>query len=276
MEKAKQADANILKEQTPLQPELPSGPVIARPCEYRGVRDPEVKPAEALKKNYNKWKKMDTDAMELDLDNEDTTTEGKAMRMSAAQGSAMVSCEGYTKDREEYDLDRDIEKEVGDLKKVLAQRLKDAANLKLEGNKYMGTGDVKKAKVSYQKGLTAMELCKQSSVLMSESMASKNSRLIGDLLRNLAATQMQLGEYAVARDTCDLALQEVEARSAATGRKEEDDKARYRKALANLHLGCKDAASEDIERLAQTLGENDANVKRLRAELQASTAVKGS
>ena len=35
------------------------------------------------------------------------------MRLSAGQGSAMLNCEGYTKDREEYDLDQDIERNMG-------------------------------------------------------------------------------------------------------------------------------------------------------------------
>ena len=39
--------------------------------------------------------------------------EGKSMRLSAGQGSAMLNCEGYTKDREEYDLDQDIERNMG-------------------------------------------------------------------------------------------------------------------------------------------------------------------
>ena len=39
--------------------------------------------------------------------------EGKTMRLSAGQGSAMLNCEGYTKDREEYDLDQDIERNMG-------------------------------------------------------------------------------------------------------------------------------------------------------------------
>ena len=41
------------------------------------------------------------------------TQEGKTMRLSAGQGSAMLNCEGYTKDREEYDLDQDIERNMG-------------------------------------------------------------------------------------------------------------------------------------------------------------------
>lgn len=36
-----------------------------------------------------------------------TTQEGTAVRCIASQESAMLNCENYTKDREEYDLDQE-------------------------------------------------------------------------------------------------------------------------------------------------------------------------
>ena len=142
------------------------GPIQERPC-ILGAQSGQVE------NSYSKWKNFDADAALLELDNEDTTEEGKAMRLSAGQGSAMLNCEGYTKDREEYDLDQDIERNMGDLKKILAQNFKDASALKLEGNDLLRSGQVELAKKKYREGLEALQLSQQASVLLSPSLSAK-------------------------------------------------------------------------------------------------------
>merc|ERR1712046_550279 len=111
-----------------------------------------------------------------------------------------------TKDREEYELDQDIEKQMGGLKKVIAQRLKDASAAKAEGNSLLRDGRAREACTAYRHGLETMEICQQASVIMADTMADKNLRLIGDLHRNLAAAQLEVGDYEGARSSCDAAL----------------------------------------------------------------------
>lgn len=235
-----------------------------RPCEYRPSSDPAAAPAEALSREYKKWNGFDADEALLELDNEGTTQEGTAMRCSAGKGSAMINAEGYTKEREEYDLDQDIEKQMGSLKQIIAQRLKDAANYKAEGNRLLRDGRLQDAGATYACGLEALELCQQASVLMSESMLSKQGQLAADLHRNLAAVQLKLANFEGARASCDRAL---ECSSAGAGRGGADDeKARYRRAVALLRLGRVEDAQADIEQLAVGRGEADAIVRRLRAE----------
>ena len=159
-----------------------------------------------LEKTYSKWKSFDADAALLELDNEDTTEEGKAMRLSAGQGSAMLNCEGYTKDREEYDLDQDIERNMGDLKKILAQNFKDASALKVEGNDLLRSGQVEEAKKKYREGLQALQLSQQASVLLSPSLSAKQSQLVADLFKNLAAAQMATADFSGALASADEAL----------------------------------------------------------------------
>merc|ERR1712039_596030 len=137
----------------------------------------EVAAAKALTRDYGKWKNIDTDQMILDLDNEGTTTEGTAMRCAAGKGAAMLQTENYTKDREEYELDQDIAKNMGGLKNGIAQRLKDAAGFKSEGNNLLRQGRVQDARVCYQKGIATMDLCQQATVIMADSMAHKSMSL---------------------------------------------------------------------------------------------------
>ena len=156
-----------------------------------------------LDDNYSKWKKFDADAALLELDNEDTTEEGKAMRLSSGQGSAMLNCEGYTKDREEYDLDQDIERNMGGLKKIIAQNFKDASGLKGEGNELLKSGKAHEAIGKYREGLENLQLAQQASVLMSSSLAAKQSCLVADLWKNLAAAQLAISDFQGALASAD-------------------------------------------------------------------------
>jgi len=239
-----------------------TGPVIHRPCVYRPPNAPEVAPAKALDREYNKWKEFDADAALLGFENEGTTQEGTAMRCSAGGGSACINTEGYTKDREEYELDQDIETHMGGLKKIIAQRLQDAAGLKAEGNSYMREKRLKDAVIAYKGGLAKMEICQQASVIMADSMSSKQTRLVGDLHRNLAAAQLELGDFEGARENCDRALE----CTSANGEGPDEEKARYRRATALLQLGRVTEAQPDIKRLAACRGADDPVVKRLMAQ----------
>merc|ERR1712139_357136 len=250
-------------------PSLPVGTEIPRPCLYRPEADPEVTAAKAIRRDYNKWKSFDADAAILEMDNEGKTQEGDAMRCEARKGSAVVSAEGYTKDREEYELDQDIETQMGSLKKVIGQRLRDAATSKAEGNSLLRDGRAQEASCAYRRGLETMELCQQASVIMADTMADKNLRLIGDLHRNLAAAQLEVGDYEGARSSCDAALKLSSDRQSDHGNPSgdgEDEKALYRRAMALLRLGRKQAAQNDIESLVKSRGEADPAVKKLRAE----------
>jgi len=239
-----------------------TAPVIPRPCMYRSPDAPEVAPAKALDREYSKWKEFDADAALLEFDNEGTTQEGNAMRCSAGGGSACINTEGYTKDREEYELDQDIEKQMGGLKRIIAQRLQDAAGLKAEGNSYMREKRLKDAVMAYKGGLAKMEICQQASVIMADSMCSKQTRLVGDLHRNLAAAQLELGDFEGARESCDRALECTPA----SGEGLDEEKARYRRATALLQLGRAKEAQPDIKRLAACRGADDPVVKRLMAQ----------
>lgn len=242
------------------EPELPAGPIIHRPCEYRPPSDPSAAAAQALARDYGKWKNFDADSVILDMDNEGTTEDGTALRCNTSKHSAVLNCENYTKDREEYDLDQEIEEQIGGLKKTLAQRVKDAAGCKLEGNSLMREGRFQDACEAYQKGLEVMELCTQASVLMADSMEQKQRRLLADLHRNLAAAHLELHQFDAARASCDAAL--AEAKKLGDG---EDEKARYRRAMALFGLGRTSDAQLDTDRLAVLLGEQDPAVRRLRA-----------
>jgi len=164
-----------VKPQCRVEPSLLAGPVTQRPCEYRPGSDPEIAASKAITRDYNKWKQFDANQALLELDNEGTTSEGTAMRCTSTTGSAMISTENYTKDREEYELDQDIEKNVGGLKKVIAQRLKDASGLKVEGNALLQQGRVQDARATYERGIAVMDLCQQATVLMADSMAHKST-----------------------------------------------------------------------------------------------------
>jgi len=244
------------------QPPEETGPVVPRPCVYRPPDAPEAAPSKALNKEYKKWKEFDADEALLEFENEGTTKEGTAMRCSAGGGSACINTEGYTKDREEYELDEDIAKQMGGLKKIIAQRLQDAGGLKAEGNSYMRQKRLKDAVIAYKSGLTKMEICQQASVIMADSMSSKQTRLVGDLHRNLAAAQLELGDFEGARESCDRALE----CTSKNGEEPDEEKARYRRATALLQLGRATEAQPDIKRLAACRGADDPVVKRLVAQ----------
>jgi tetratricopeptide (TPR) repeat protein len=250
-------------------PTLPQGPEIQRPCTYRHASDPEAIAAGAIRRDYDKWKNFDADAAMLEMDNEGKTEEGDAMRMEARKSSAVLACEGYQKNREEYDLDQDIETQIGSLKKVIGQRLKDAAASKAEGNSLLRSGRAKEACRAYATGLETMEMCGQASVIMADTMADKSLRLIGDLHRNLAAAQLEVGDYEGTVSSCDEALKQTSSRRSDHGNHsaaDEDEKALYRRAMALLNLGRHQDARKDIDALAAQRGDADPAVANLRAE----------
>lgn len=236
---------------------ITSDPITARPCEYRPDESAATK---SMKKSYDKWKKMDADAMLLDLDNEGKTEEGNAMRMTAGKGNAVLQCEDYIKDREEYDLDEEIQQKMGGLKRTVQERLKVAAQSKEEGNQLMRQGHVKESCKAYQRGAAALEICHQSTAIMSDGLADKTKRLLGDLHRNLAAAHLQLEEWQGAYESADLALSLVEEGK-------DDDKARYRRALAAVRLGRKKEAEKDLHLLRSLRGPEDAFVTKIDALL---------
>merc|ERR1711939_414299 len=130
-------------------------------------------------------------------------------------------------------------------------------------------GRAQEACNAYRSGLETMELCQQASVIMADSMADKNLRLISDLHRNLAAAQLEVGDYDGARMSCDAALKLSSDRQSEHGNTaagDEDEKALYRRALALLRLGRQQDARKDIKALAASRGEADPAVRRLRAE----------
>jgi len=95
---------------------------------------------------------------------------------------------------------------------------------------------------------------------MSDSLGVKCKKLISDLHRNMAAAQLDAGDFNGAVANCNAALKIQDRPSA------DDDKAYYRRALALMRLGRLDEAQVDIDKLSATLGEKDAAVKLLRAE----------
>jgi len=82
------------------------------------------------------------------------------------------------------------------------------------------------------------------------------------LHRNLAAAQLKLADFEGARESCDKALQFADK----NGEGPDDEKTRYRRALALLRLGRSEEAQLDIKRLLAARGSEDAAVKRLLAE----------
>eukprot|EP00933_Yihiella_yeosuensis_P070723 TRINITY_DN7887_c1_g1_i2.p1 TRINITY_DN7887_c1_g1~~TRINITY_DN7887_c1_g1_i2.p1 ORF type:complete len:858 (-),score=221.63 TRINITY_DN7887_c1_g1_i2:144-2684(-) len=263
--KASKAQTQIPRRSAPAAPSItPAEHVQERPCEYRACDDPEAASAKAISRNYDRWKTFDADAALLELENEGTSTEGTAMRMNSSKGSAMLNCEGYTKDREEYELDQDIEKHMASLKKALAQSVRDASNLKAEGNDLLRTGRADDAALVYKKGLEIMELGERSSILMADSMAGKQNRLIGDLYRNLAAAQLASSDFQGALSSCDEAIKR--------GGDENDDKARYRRATALFNLGRLEEASAEVDSLANS---EDPSIRKLKAGI-ASAKTGGS
>lgn len=244
---------------------LKQGPVTHRPCEYRTPNHPEAAAAKAVARDYSKWKQFDVDGALLELDNEGKTEEGNMMRVGSTAASATLSAEGYKKDREEFELDEEIEEKMGGLKKIFGQRLKDAAGCKAEGNRLLREGRSKEACKVYSQGLGYMELCEQATVIMSESMALKNTTLVADLHRNLAAAQLAAGDFEGARNSCDVLLLRPEDNK---NTDPVDTKALFRRATALLRLGNVTEARRDIERLTAMGGAEDAALKRLREELR--------
>eukprot|EP00928_Gymnodinium_smaydae_P013615 TRINITY_DN14956_c0_g1_i2.p2 TRINITY_DN14956_c0_g1~~TRINITY_DN14956_c0_g1_i2.p2 ORF type:complete len:209 (-),score=36.41 TRINITY_DN14956_c0_g1_i2:280-906(-) len=188
------------------------------------------------------------------------------MRCETSKTSAMISHVDYTKDSEEYSLDQDIEKHVGGLKQMLAQKHKDAVSYKLEGNTLLREGRYKEACERYELGIDTMSLCQQASVIMSDSLASKGNRVVIDLQRNLAAAQLSLEDFKSCVATCDAVLD----KETPDVKKGEDEKALYRRATALLRLGELKRARADIGVLAKLRGADDAVVARLRADADAS------
>lgn len=241
------------------EPQLSSlGPTTYRPCEYRPLSDPEATSAKALDRDYNRWKHVDVDQICLGMDNEGKTKEGDALRLNSNPGSAMLMTENYEKDREEYDLDQELEQNMGSMKKDIAQRLKDGAGFKLQGNDLLRDGKIEAACTAYGKGVEVMDFCKQAEVLMSQGMATKVKSLDADLHRNLAQALLQTGEVKRAKECCDVVLKH----------NKDDQKALYRRASALVKLGERSAAENDVKALSKLLGSQDVSVKRLQSELQ--------
>merc|ERR1712061_569882 len=96
---------------------------------------------------------------------------------------------------------------------------------------------------------------------MADSLSDKNKTLVADLRRNLAAAQLEAGDFEGALTNCDALLK------ASAGK--EDDKARYRRTVALQRLGRIEEAQRELGRFAAVRGEHDTAVRRLRAELGA-------
>jgi len=100
-------------------------------------------------------------------------------------------------------------------------------------------------------------------------MADKNLRLVGDLHRNLAAAQLEVGDYEGVVTSCDAALKLSSTNKSEHGNNSaggEDEKALYRRAMALLRLGRQQDARNDTKALAAARGESDSAVRKLRAE----------
>mmetsp|Transcript_62170 Transcript_62170/g.115371 ORF Transcript_62170/g.115371 Transcript_62170/m.115371 type:complete len:359 (-) Transcript_62170:68-1144(-) len=249
-----------------------AGVVQQRPCIYSVGRELQTSPAKSLQKDYSKWENFDANAALLELDNEGKTAEGSGVRCTARAESAVLAAEGYKKDKEEFELDEEIDQHMGSLKKSIAQRLKDASELKQAGNDKLRGGNATAAIGLYKDGIESLHLCHNASVLMSEAVSQKLATITADLLRNLAAAQLQTGDLEGCIESCTAVLRGA-CIDGKDGVEVDDDKALYRRAKALIGLRKFARAERDVDKLEMLRGHTDAVVRNLRAEVQSAKKV---
>mmetsp|Transcript_16890 Transcript_16890/g.37902 ORF Transcript_16890/g.37902 Transcript_16890/m.37902 type:complete len:198 (+) Transcript_16890:1-594(+) len=197
------------------------------------------------------------------------------MRCTSRADSALLAAEGYTKDKEEFELDEEIDQHMASVKKSIAQRLKDAAELKQAGNNKLRAGGAEDAMSLYKDGIESLQLCHTASVLMSDAVSQKLAVLTADLLRNMAAAQLQTGDLQGCVESCTAVLRGASI-DGKGGVDVDDDKALYRRAKALIGLRRFAQAECDVDKLEVLRGKADAVARTLRAEFDSAKSTSGA
>eukprot|EP00659_Diplonema_papillatum_P010086 gene10086-15506_t len=159
--------------------------------------------------------------------------------VTQSEGRIDIGCVDYKIDREEHDLDRDLDASTQKLKSRTSHYFRAAHACKEEGNALLRRGDPSGAAAKYAEGTAVVEQCLTVSVLMAPSMAEKVASLAVALHSNRAQACLQLERWGEALSEAASAL-ELDAGH---------EKSRYRRAVACCELADYKASIADINLL---------------------------
>eukprot|EP01064_Diplonema_japonicum_P018113 TRINITY_DN26804_c0_g1_i1.p1 TRINITY_DN26804_c0_g1~~TRINITY_DN26804_c0_g1_i1.p1 ORF type:complete len:310 (+),score=78.60 TRINITY_DN26804_c0_g1_i1:47-931(+) len=213
-----------------------------------------TKPATTTR-TFKEWDSFDADKELLNLENEDMHDPEEAPSMvSGTKEVINVDCVNYKKDREEYDLDRELEDRGKDLKQRTAYRFNTSHTLKEDGNKALKKGNLKEAIKIYLSAQTCVASCISAIPVMSPSMGQKVKDLATTIASNLSQAFVSSNQYSEALAAAEEALSLTPSH----------EKSLYRKAVCCRQLGrYKDA----LEALTALPRGNSAGAK-LRVEIE--------
>eukprot|EP01062_Namystynia_karyoxenos_P080716 TRINITY_DN8731_c0_g1_i1.p2 TRINITY_DN8731_c0_g1~~TRINITY_DN8731_c0_g1_i1.p2 ORF type:complete len:339 (+),score=118.49 TRINITY_DN8731_c0_g1_i1:81-1097(+) len=189
--------------------------------------------------NYRKWDNFDADAAELEVDNSDRKDPEEAATMvRATAGGVGIQCVDYKKDREEFDLDKELQHRTQDLQSSLTHRLKLAGDCNDRGNAAMDAGKKEPAEgpqkfrdalAHYTEGLEVLQFCVTAKVLMAPGLVEKLNQLLVPLTNNAAQAALFTKDWQAAE------------RHASAG------KARYELWKEGGELSCLEEARADLQ-----------------------------
>jgi len=148
-------------------PPIPAGPVQPRP----DVVQPAASHFEAA---YKKWDKLDTTAMELELDNEDRKPAEEADMMLRSDGGAVsMTAVNYKQDREEYEMDEELQARAKDMQAVVRAKMTRAWQNKESGDALSKKGQQSEALRNYLLGAQELEYCITARCIMAPGLSDK-------------------------------------------------------------------------------------------------------
>mmetsp|Transcript_41502 Transcript_41502/g.90368 ORF Transcript_41502/g.90368 Transcript_41502/m.90368 type:complete len:681 (-) Transcript_41502:131-2173(-) len=144
-----------------------AGPVQPRP----DVVQPVTSHFEAA---YKKWDKLDTTAMELELDNEDRKPAEDADMMLRSDGGAVsMTAVNYKQDREEYEMDEELQARTKDMQAVVRAKMTRAWQNKESGDALSKKGEQGEALRNFLLGAQELEYCITARCIMAPGLSDK-------------------------------------------------------------------------------------------------------
>ena len=205
-----------------------------------------------LGNKYREWDRFDDVSALMGIENEGKSKDEPGFTMRASKGIAAMQCTDYVKDREEVELDQDLDERRTSLQQTINGRLVQAAELKQQGNALLKRGEAEGALVKYLEGESVLEVAENAKVILSARLSTTLDELLRDLRSNAAQAALNLEDWETA----------ISVASAVLDAHKTHPKALYRRAMALIRRNEREAdarqARADLKLLLHTQPQNSA------------------
>ena len=144
------------------------------------------------------WDRFDDVSALMGIENEGKSKDEPGFTMRASKGIAAMQCTDYVKDREEVELDQDLDERRTSLQQTINGRLVQAAELKQQGNALLKRGEAEGALVKYLEGESVLEVAENAKVILSARLSTTLDELLRDLRSNAAQAALNLEDWETA------------------------------------------------------------------------------